>query len=108
VGSSRSCSPCNPYVLYVLFLLKLLLAPRTPTATAPPTANPNPNPHPHPHPNPNQDTDGDGTADCLDQCPYDPNAHEAKDCPVQLDVEEDPIEVCEEVSIQVRKRVARA
>jgi len=38
-----------------------------------------------------KDTDGDGTADCLDQCPYDPNAQDAKDCPVQLDVEEDPV-----------------
>ena len=40
-----------------------------------------------------KDTDGDGTADCLDQCPYDPNAQDAKDCPVQLDVEEDPLKV---------------
>jgi len=38
-----------------------------------------------------KDTDGDGTADCLDQCPYDPKAQDAKDCPVQLDVEEDPV-----------------
>ena len=40
-----------------------------------------------------KDTDGDGTADCLDQCPYDPKAQDAKDCPVQIDVEEDPVKV---------------
>ena len=40
-----------------------------------------------------KDTDGDGTADCLDQCPYDPKAQYAKDCPVLLDVEEDPVKV---------------
>lgn len=51
-----------------------------------------------------KDTDGDGTADCLDQCPYDPNAHEAKDCPVQLDVEEDPIE--ERLLVTVQHAIA--
>lgn len=39
-----------------------------------------------------KDSDGDGTPDCLDQCPYDPNAHAAKDCPITLDVVEQPVE----------------
>ena len=39
-----------------------------------------------------KDSDGDGTPDCLDQCPYDPNAHAAKDCPITLDVFEQPVE----------------
>lgn len=51
-----------------------------------------------------KDTDGDGIADCLDKCPYDPNAHEAKDCPVQLDVEEDPAE--ERLLVTVQHAIA--
>jgi cysteine-rich repeat protein len=51
-----------------------------------------------------KDTDGDGTADCLDQCPYDPNAQLAKDCPVQLDVEEDPVK--ERLLVSVEHAIA--
>lgn len=40
-------------------------------------------------PSGSKDTDGDGTPDCLDQCPYDPNAQVSKDCPVKMDVEAD-------------------
>lgn len=51
-----------------------------------------------------KDTDGDGKADCLDACPYDASAHLAEDCPVTLDLLEDP--VADRLIITVEHKVA--
>jgi cysteine-rich repeat protein len=37
-----------------------------------------------------KDSDGDGQPDCLDACPLDPDAQTSEECPVKLDVVEDP------------------